>query len=187
MNQNGVTELLLKWSDGDETSLEELTPLVYDELRRLARSHLRRQAQNSMQPTMVVHEAWIKLVDQRQVSWQNRAQFFGLASKIMRDLLVDHVRTRRAAKRGGGQQHLSLRLAGGAGTGGEEIDILALDQALNRLAEVNQRRCRVIELRFFGGLTEKETAAALGVSEGTVERDWALARVWLLRELNRTS
>jgi len=182
-----ITQLLLKWSDGDAEALHQLTPLVYDELRRLARSYLRRHAfQHSLQPTLVVHEAWLKLVDQRQVNWQNRAQFFGLAAKVMRDLLVDHARERGAAKRGGDQERLSMSVASDqAGQGGEEIDLLALDEALKRLAEINLRRSQVVELRFFGGLTGSETAAALGVSDGTVERDWNLARAWLYNELNK--
>ena len=183
----GITQLLLKWSEGDETALDQLTPLVYNELRQLARSYLRRHAfQNSMQPTVVVHEAWLKLVDQRQVTWQNRAQFFGLAAKVMRDLLVDHARERQAAKRGGDQERLSLSVSLGA-KGGEQIDMLALDEALTRLADLNSRRSQVVELRFFGGLTGAETAAALGVSEGSVARDWNLARAWLYKELTKQS
>jgi len=182
-----ITQLLLKWSEGDETALHQLTPLVYDELRRLARGYLRRHAfQNSLQPTAVVHEAWLKLVDQRRVTWQNRAQFFGLAAKVMRDLLVDYARAREAAKRGGDRERLSLSVAAGYATqSGELIDLLALDEALHRLAEINPRRCQVVELRFFGGLTGAETAAALGVSDGTVERDWNLARAWLYNELSK--
>jgi RNA polymerase sigma factor (TIGR02999 family) len=187
MGGRGITQLLLKWSEGDEAALDQLTPLVYEELRRLARSYLRRHAfQNSLRPTAVVHEAWLKLVDQRQVTWQNRAQFFGLAAKVMRDLLVDHARQRQAAKRGGAQERLSLSVAADYGAqGGEPVDLLALDEALHRLAEINSRRSRVVELRFFGGLTGAETAAALGVSEGTVERDWILARAWLYNELTK--
>ena len=181
----GITNLLLKWGEGDQASLEQLTPLVYDELRRLAHSYLRRHAfRNSMQPTIIVHETWLKLVDQHQVTWQNRAQFFGLAAKIMRDLLVDHVRERQAAKRGGDRQRVSLSVVDDHGPRVErQIDLLALDEALDRLTEINPRRSQVILLRFFGGLTEAETAVALGVSEGTVERDWSLARAWLNREL----
>ena len=182
-----ITQLLVKWSEGDETALHQLTPLVYDELRRLARSYIRRHAlRNSLQPTAVVHEAWLKLVDQRHVTWQNRAQFFGLAAKVMRDLLVDHARAREAAKRGGDQERLSLSVAEGYAAQREErIDLLALDEALCRLAEINPRRSRVVELRFFGGMTGAETAAALGVSDGTVERDWNMARAWLYNELSK--
>jgi len=181
----GITNLLLKWGEGDQASLEELTPLVYDELRRLARSYLRRRSfRQSLQPTMIVHETWLKLVDQHQVTWQNRAQFFGLAAKIMRDLLVDHARERQAVKRGGDRERVSLSVVDDRGPRVEQqIDLLALDEALDRLTEINPRRGQVILLRFFGGLTGAETAAALGVSEVTVERDWSLARAWLYNEL----
>lgn len=182
-----ITQLLRQWSEGDEDSLQQLTPLVYDELRRLARSYLRRRPlEYSMQPTIIVHEAWLKLVDQRQVTMHNRAQFFGLAAKVMRELLVDHARERQAAKRGGHQERLSLSVAADvAPQGGAQLDLLALDEALRRLSQINARRSRVIELRFFGGLSGEETAAALGVSEGTVERDWRLARAWLYNELSK--
>ncbi len=187
MEKMGITQLLLKWSEGDETALDQLTPLVYNELRSLARGYLRRHAfQNSLQPTVIVHEVWLRLVDQRQVAWESRAQFFGLAAKIMRRLLVDHAREHQAAKRGGGQPGLSLSVAAAdTGRGVEEIDLLALDEALDRLTNINLRRSRVVELRFFGGLTNPETAVALGVSEATVERDWKLARAWLYNELNK--
>jgi RNA polymerase sigma factor (TIGR02999 family) len=187
MEAAGITQLLVQWSAGDQEALQQLTPLVYDELRRLARSFLRRQAhQHSLQPTLIVHEAWLKLAEQQQVSWQNRAQFFGLAAKLMRDLLVDYARERQAAKRGGGQARLSLSVAEMyAGRGEQDIDLLALDEALRRLAANNARRARVVELRFFGGLTGQETAAVLDVSEGTIERDWTLARAWLYNELNK--
>lgn len=187
MEEMGITQLLLKWSEGDETALHRLTPLVYNELRRLARVYLRRHAfRNSLEPTVVVHEAWLRLVDQQQVAWQNRSQFFGLAAKIMRGLIVDHARAHQAAKRGGGQPGLSLSVAGvEVGRGIEEVDLLALDEALVQLAGINQRRSQVVELRFFGGLTNPETAVALGVSEATVERDWKLARAWLYNQLNK--
>lgn len=182
-----ITQLLLKWSAGDETALNQLTPLVYEELRQLARSYLRRHAfRQSLQSSIVVHEAWLKLVDKQQVTWQNRAQFFGLAAKVMRDLLVDYARARSASKRGGGQERVSLSVAEQFGaTAVEQIDLLALDEALHRLAKINPRRSQVVELRFFGGLTGVEAAAALGVSEGTVERDWNLARAWLYNELHQ--
>src|SRR5262245_58492301 len=166
-------------------------PLVYDELRQLARSYLRRRGnQHSLQPTALVNEAYLRLVNQRQVNWRNRAQFFGLAAKMMRDLLVDHVRNRRAAKRGGGEYHLSLTYADQtvprAGAKPEsEIDLIALDEALNRLAALSPRQSRVVELRFFGGLTFPETAAALGISHATVESEWSAARAWLYNELSQ--
>jgi RNA polymerase sigma factor (TIGR02999 family) len=187
MEAAGITQLLVKWSEGDQAALQQLTPLVYDELRQLARSFLRRQAYpHSLQPTVIVHEAWLKMVAREQVSWQNRAQFFGLAAKLMRDLLVDYARERMAAKRGGGQADLSLSVAEMfAGRSEQDIDLLALDEALHRLAANNARRARVVELRFFGGLTGEETATVLDVSEGTVERDWTLARAWLYNELKK--
>ena len=186
-----ITQLLLKWSDGDPSALDQLMPLVYDELRQLARSYLRRRGnQHSLQATALVNEAYLRLVNQRQVSWRNRAQFFGLAAKLMRDLLVDHVRKRRAAKRGGGDYHLSLTYADQnaqrPGTGpGSEIDLIALDEALNRLAALSPQQSKIVELRFFGGLTIPEAAEALGISHATVEREWSAARAWLYSELNR--
>ncbi len=184
MKEN-ITQLLLKWNGGDQTALDRLMPLVYDELRQLARTYLRRQGnQNSMQPTALVNEAYLRLVNQREVNWENRAQFFGLAAKLMRNLLVDYVRVRCAAKRGGGQYNLSLTYADQA-TRESEIDLLALDEALSRLAALSERQSRIIELRFFGGLTIPETSAALGVSHATVEREWNAARAWLYSELSR--
>jgi len=180
-----MTQLLIRWGDGDRAALHQLTPLVYDELRRLAQSFLRRQApQHSLQPTAIVHEAWLKLLDHTHLTWQNRAQFFGLAAKVMRDLLVDHARRHQAAKRGGGEPNLSLIDAEKvAGKPAREIDLLALDEALQRLAEISARRSQIVELRFFGGLNNQETAAVLGVGERTVERDWTLARAWLFKAL----
>jgi RNA polymerase sigma factor (TIGR02999 family) len=180
-----ITQLLLKWSDGDQTALDQLMPLVYDELRQLARSYLRRRGnQHSMEPTALVNEAYLRLVNQRQVNWQCRAQFFGLAAKLMRNLLVDYVRERRAAKRGGGQYHLSLNYADQT-TRQSEIDLIALDEALNRLSALSERQSRIVELRYFSGLTVPETAEALGISRATVEREWSAARAWLYSELSR--
>jgi RNA polymerase sigma factor (TIGR02999 family) len=182
-----ITQLLLKWSDGDQTALNQLMPLVYDELRQLARSYLRQRGnRHSMQPTALVNEAYLRLVNQRQVNWRNRAQFFGLAATLMRNLLVDHVRGRRAAKRGGGQYNLSLTCADQAAQQAQsEIDLIALDEALNRLFTLSAQQSRIVELRFFGGLTIPETAAALGISHSTVEREWRAARAWLYSELSR--
>ncbi len=193
-----ITQLLLKWGDGDKHALDQLVPLVYDELRQLARSYLRRHDhQITLQPTALVHEAYLRLINQRQISWQNRAQFFGLAAKVMRNLLVDHVRQKQAAKRGGGQYNLSLSYAdetvnqqagnqpGGKGPEVVEIDLIAIDQALGRLEEINSQHSRIVELRFFGGLTIPETAHVLGVSHATIERDWSVARAWLFCELSK--
>ena len=180
-----ITQLLLKWNDGDQTALDQLMPMVYDELRQLARSYLRRRGnQHSMEPTALVNEAYLRLVNQRQVNWQCRAQFFGLAAKLMRNLLVDYVRERRAAKRGGGQYHLSLNYADQT-TRQSEIDLIALDEALNRLSALSERQSRIVELRYFSGLTIPETAEALGISSATVEREWSAARAWLYSELSR--
>jgi RNA polymerase sigma factor (TIGR02999 family) len=185
-----ITQLLLKWSDGDQSALDQLMPLVYDELRQLARSFLRRRGnQLSLQPTALVNEAYLRLVNQRQVNWRNRAQFFGLAAQLMRNLLVDHVRHRRAAKRGGGQYNLSLtyadQAAGRPQSPESEIDLIALDEALERLAALSPQQSKIVELRFFGGLTIPETASALGVSHATVEREWSVARAWLFSELSK--
>lgn len=180
-----ITQWLLKWSAGDAAALNELLPLVHHELRQLARSHMRQQLpQHSLQPTALVHEAYLRIVGQAQLDVKNRAQFYGLMATVMRSVLIDHVRTRLADKRGGGEYHLSL-------TGAEaiaqppEVDVLALDEALQRLAALNPQHCRVVELRFFSGLTIAETAQALGVSHATIERDWCAARAWLYLELSK--
>jgi RNA polymerase sigma factor (TIGR02999 family) len=178
-----ITELLLSWSGGDRDAPAKLMPLVYDELRRLARDHLRRERPgHTLQPTALVNEVYLRLVDQRRVSWQTRAQFFGLAAQLMRHVLVDHARSRAAAKRGGPAHKLSLDEACMAP---EEVaaELVALDEALVRLAAVDERKSRVVEMRFFGGLSVEETAEALGVSDKTVMRDWRIAKVWLHREL----
>jgi RNA polymerase sigma factor (TIGR02999 family) len=179
-----ITQLLAKWSEGDEYALDELVPLVYDELRQLARSHLRRQAHSvCIQPTALVHEAYLRLAGKQQVSFKSRAQFFGLAAKLIHDLLIDYLRQQHAAKRGGEQQQVSLTYADQAGKEAE-IDLLALDEALGRLMAIHPQQGRIVELRFFGGLTIEETAAAMGISHATVERDWSMARTWLYCELN---
>ena len=178
-----VTELLLKWGGGDKTALDELIPLVYDELRRLAASYLRRRSgSNTLQATALVHEAYVRLSDQKTASMQHRAQFFGLAAKVMRDILVDHARKRLATKRGGEQLRISLSQAERFGQK-PEVDLVALDDALKQLAETNPQHSRVIELRFFGGLTIDETAEVMSLSHATTERYWSFARAWLRREL----
>jgi RNA polymerase sigma-70 factor (ECF subfamily) len=178
-----VTELLLKWGSGDKSALDELIPLVYDELRKLAASYLRRKpGAHTLQATALVHEAYVRLADQSSISMQHRAQFFGLAAKVMRDILVDHARKRLAAKRGGDQLRLSLSQADRFGHK-PEVELLALDDALNELAATNPQHSRVIELRFFGGLTIEETADVMSLSHATTERYWSFARAWLRREL----
>jgi len=180
---NSVTELLVKWGSGDKAALDELIPLVYDELRKLAASYLRRRSgSNTLQPTALVHEAYVRLADQSSISMEHRAQFFGLAAKIMRDILVDHARKRLSAKRGGQQFRLSLTEAERVGSK-PEVELIALDDALNSLATTNPKHSRVVELRFFGGLTIEETAQVTGLSHATTERYWSFARAWLRREL----
>ena len=178
-----VTGLLLKWGSGDKGALDDLIPLVYDELRKLAASYLRRKpGAHTLQATALVHEAYVRLADQDGISMQHRAQFFGLAAKVMRDILVDHARKRLAAKRGGDQLLLSLSQAERFGHK-PEVELLALDDALNELATTNPQHSRVIELRFFGGLTIDETADVMNLSHATTERYWSFARAWLRREL----
>lgn len=180
----GITQLLIDWGKGDQAALERLMPLVYSELRRLASNYLRRErAEHTLQPTALVNEAYLKLVDQRNARWQNRAHFFGIAAQLMRRILVDHARQRQAVKRGGvDQQRLSITSAE-AVVKQPEIDILALNEALDELAEMDPQQSRIVELKFFGGLSIEETAEVLGISHATVERDWKLARAWLRRQL----
>jgi RNA polymerase sigma factor (TIGR02999 family) len=178
-----VTALLLDWSGGDEEVPARLMPLVYEELRRLARGYLRDERPgHTLQPTALVNEAYLRIVDQRRVSLQNRAQFFGLAAQLMRHILVDHARARAAGKRGGSQHLLSLDESRVA-VEDRAAELVALDEALKSLAEIDERKSRVVEMRFFGGLSVEETAAALGVSGKTVMREWRIAKVWLHREL----
>ncbi len=178
-----VTQLLVKWGSGDRTALDELIPLVYDELRKLAASHLRRKGgEHTLQATSLVHEAYVRLADQKDASMQHRAQFFGLAAKVMRDILVDKARKRQAAKHGGHQLRLSLSKAERFGHK-PDVDLVALDDALKQLAATNPQHSRVIELRFFGGLTIEETAKVMSLSHATTERYWSFARAWLRREL----
>lgn len=179
-----ITGLLVKWGSGDKAALDELIPLVYDELRKLAASYIRnRGGDHSLQATALVHEAYVQLADRPGVSMQHRAQFFGLAAKVMRDILVDHARKRLATKRGGDQLRLSLSQADRIGHK-PEVNLLALDDALKVLAKTNSQHSRVIELRFFGGLTIAETAQVMGLSPATTERYWNFARAWLRRELD---
>ncbi len=179
----GVTQLLLKWGEGDEGALDELLPLVYDALRRLAGSYLRRERpDHSLQATALVHEAYLRLVDQKIAGWKNRAQFIGVAAQMMRRILVDHARARHAAKRGGAGLKLSLSIADRF-VPEKDLDLIALDDALNALAVFDAQQSRIVELRFFGGLSVEETAEAIGLSRATIERDWTLAKAWLRREI----
>jgi RNA polymerase sigma factor (TIGR02999 family) len=176
-----VTQLLTDWSNGNKAAHDELMRLVYDDLRRLARRYMRREAAgHTLQTTGLVNEAYLRLVDQKNVDWQNRQHFFCIAAQLMRRILVDHARMRHRAKRGGGVLQVSLNEAEAIS---RELptDLLALDDALTELAEVDGRKSRIVELRFFGGLSIEETAEVLQVSPGTVMRDWTLAKAWLYR------
>lgn len=180
----GITQLLVDWSKGDQKALDRLMPLVYSELRRLAGNYLRRERQNhTLQPTALVNEAYLRLVDQKSAHWQNRAQFFGVAAQLMRRVLVDHARARLADKRGGSdQQRLSITSAEKL-VKHPELDLLALHEAMEQLAALDRQQERIVELRFFGGLSIEETAEVLGVGHATIERDWKMARAWLRRKL----
>lgn len=187
MAEQSVTQLLLDWRSGNEAAFNLLIPLVYDELRRVARRYLNREGSRvSLQTSELVNEVYLKLVNQQEMNWQNRAHFFAVAANIMRHLLVDHARTRGRSKRGGNVIRIPLNeeIASKADARHEKtIDLLALDQALCRLAEFDQRKSRIVELRYFGGLSYEDTAMVLGVSEITIKRDWLKARAWLFRAL----
>jgi RNA polymerase sigma factor (TIGR02999 family) len=179
-----VTRLLAARGDGDKQELAALMPMVYDELRRLAHHHLgRERAGHTLQTTALVHEAYLRLVGQKEARWQNRAQFIAVASQMMRRVLVDYARARGFAKRGGGERRVSLDEAMVV-SDERAADVVALDEALNALAQFDERKSRMVELRFFGGLSIEETAEVLGVSPGTVMRDWTLAKAWLQREIS---
>ena len=180
----GITELLVDWSKGDQKALDKLMPLVYSELRRQAGNYLRRERQgHTLQPTALVNEAYLKLIDQKNAKWQNRAQFFGVAAQLMRRILVDHARAHQAEKRGGSdQQRLSITSAGKFAKQ-PEVDLLALHEALEELTRIDLHQGRIVELKFFGGLSIEETAEVMGIGHATVERDWKMARAWLRRKL----
>lgn len=185
--QHEVTQILHDWSGGDANAPDRLMPFVYDELRRLARSFLSRERDgHTLQPTALVHEAYVRLVDQTRVNWQNRTHFYGIAASMMRRVLIDHARAHAAEKRGGGAIRLSL----------DDVQVpleeraasfIALDEALERLAQFDERKCKVVEMRFFGGLSDEEISQVLGVTTRTVLRDWKKARLWLYRELSQES
>ena len=179
-----ITQMLIDWSNGDRAALDRLIPVVYAELRRQAARHLRRErAGHSLQTTSLIHEAYLRLVDQREVRWQNRAHFFAVAARLMRRILVDHARRRRRAKRGGSAARLPLEEALVIAAEKSDVDLLALDEALERLAAIDPRQSRIVELRFFSGLSIEETAEVLGVSPATVKNDWNVAKAWLRREM----
>jgi RNA polymerase sigma factor (TIGR02999 family) len=180
-----VSQLLSDWKHGDKAALDKLMPLVYAELRRIARRYMQGEhAGHTLQSAALVNEAYLRLIDLNSMDWQNRAHFFAMSSQLMRRILVDHARNRKYAKRGGAQQKLSLSKADRVADK-PDVDLVALDDTLKILAAMNEQQSRIVELRFFGGLTIEETAEALGVSHATVERDWAVARAWLRRELTR--
>ena len=181
-----ITGLLVAWGGGDESALDRLMPLVYDELRRLAHRYMSHERPgHTLQTTALVNEAYLRLVNWREVRWQNRAHFFAVSAQMMRRVLVDFARDRQYLKRGGGALRVSLAEAASL-TEQRGADLVALDEALTALAEVDRRKAQVVEMRFFGGLSVKEVAEVLKVSEETVTRDWRLAKVWLLRELDKT-
>jgi RNA polymerase sigma factor (TIGR02999 family) len=180
-----VTQLLVKWGKGDETALEQLLPLVYDELRRRAKAILRRERDaQSLDGTALVHEVYMRLVDKRETEWENRAQFFGLASRLIRNILVDHARSRKSLKRGGDAVKLRVSQALASATPHEDVDIVRLDDALEALEKFAPQQSRIIELRYFTGLSIEETAELMGMSPATVKRHWTMARLWLAREMS---
>jgi RNA polymerase sigma factor (TIGR02999 family) len=179
-----VTVLLARAQAGDRSATDELFPLVYDELRHLADRYLAAEPRGqTLQPTALVHEAYLRLVGPADGGWENRAHFFGAAAQAIRRILIDRARARRRVKRGSGERPLPLDAAGELAVDGPDLDVLALDEALQRLAALDPRKARVVELRFFGGLDQDETAATLGISPSTVAREWSFARVWLHREM----
>ena len=184
-SQHEVTQLLLDWGNGDQAAFDKLIPLVYEELRRLAHHYMEREKPgHTLQTSALVNEAYLRLIDQTQTRWQNRSQFFGIAAQSMRRILVDHARRHTYAKRGGGALHVQLDEAAVLS---EEsaADLLELDDALNRLSDIDERKCRIVELKYFFGFTVEEIAAALKISEVTVARDWNMAKAWLHREIKK--
>jgi len=182
-SRTDVTDLLIEWGKGDQEALNQLMPLVYDELHRLASRHLRHERPgHTLQTTALVHEAYLKLVDQKNMTWQNRVQFFAASAQVMRHILVDHARSRRALKRGGENLRLSLDEAK-VSSEEKNADLLSLNEALNSLAAIDPQQSRVVELRVFGGLTVEETAEALRISPRTVKREWSMAKAWLHRQI----
>ncbi|HVE55369.1 MAG TPA: sigma-70 family RNA polymerase sigma factor [Pyrinomonadaceae bacterium] len=185
-NPHNVTQMLKDWSEGDAKVLDTLMPLVYEELRRQASRYLRKERVNhTLQTTALIHEAYIKLIDQKSVEWQNRSHFFAIASVAMRRILVDYARERHREKRGGVAENLPLDEALQISSDEKPVDLIALDEALNRLAKLDKRQAKVVELRYFSGLSIDETAEILGVSNATVRLDWNLAKAWLKQEITK--
>lgn len=186
LSEEEITKLLIDWSGGDSQALEKLMPLVLEDLRKLARKHFGREAPgHTLQPTALINEVYLKLIGRRSVQWANRAQFFGFASELMRRVLVDHARARETDKRGKGIPKVSLDELAAELTLKDDLDLLALDEALSDLAKLNQRQAHIVRLRFFGGLTVEEISEFLEISPRTVKRDWRIARMWLFKNLRR--
>ncbi len=185
-NSHEVTQLLIAWSNGDKAALNKLMPLIYDELRQLARHYMSRERPgHTLQTTALVNEAYVRLVNRQGVHWQNRAHFFAIAAQLMRSILVDHARSHAYAKRGGGAHKIALDDAMVVSQE-RAAEVVALDDALKRLAEIDPQQSRTVELRFFGGLTIEETAEVLGLSPATIKREWSTAKAWLYHELSKT-
>jgi RNA polymerase sigma factor (TIGR02999 family) len=181
-----ITQMLLELTDGNEEVVNQILPHIYDELRRLASSYLRRERSNhTLQPTALVHEAYMKLIDQTRVKWQNRAHFFGIAAQVMRRILMDHARKHTAEKRGGDAEVLPIEEEILIVSHDKSAELIALDDALQQLAEMDERKAKIVELRYFGGLSIEETAEVIGVSVPTVNREWRMAKAWLYSELAR--
>src|SRR5690606_19876514 len=186
-NPHEITQMLIELTEGNQDVVNLILPHIYDELRRLAGSYLRRERGNhTLQPTALVHEAYMKLIDQRNVKWQNRAHFFGIAAQVMRRILMDHARKHMAGKRGGNAEVLPLEEEILVVSQDKNAELVALDDALDELAKLNPQKARVVELRYFGGLSIEETAEVLGVSVPTVNRHWRMAKAWLFTQLDRT-
>jgi len=186
LSKKEITAMLRAWGEGESEASEELVRAVYNELRRQARHHLRRErANHTLQTTALINEAYIKLVEQRSVKWESRTHFFALAAEMMRRILVDHAKTKHRQKRGGNEENLPIEAALTIKTGEQDIDFIALDEALTRLAEIDSQQTKIVELRYFSGLSIEETAKVLEISPATVKRDWAMAKAWLRHELTR--
>lgn len=185
-NSHEITQMLLEWSGGDRSSLDKLLPFVYDELHRQAARYLRRERHDhTLQTTALINEAYLKLIDQREVNWESRTHFFAIAAQAMRRILVDYAKAKHRAKRGGGDIQITLDEAALVTADEKSIDLIALDEALNRLAIKDKQQARVVELRYFSGLNLEETAKVLEISRITAARDWAMAKAWIRRELTR--
>ncbi len=186
IKSQAITGILRDWSDGNQEALDALLPLVYDELHRQAANFLRKERSgHTLQTTALIHETYLKLIDQREVSWQNRAHFFGIAAQTMRRILVDYAKARHRKKRGGAEENLPLKETLIAVSGERSVDLVNLDEALKRLAKLDERQAKIVELRYFGGLSIEETAEFLRISTATVKSDWRTARAWLYREITK--